>query len=181
MGDPEPSFGFSRYLEVMLRERYPDMKFEVVNTGSVAINSHVVLPIARGSRQVQPRPFYYLFGQQRSRRALWSRYGAHRRRDEPSCHPRQHSSITLLASDNCLPRWGRRRGSGAGWRCFMDKQVRASSPLMKYAYANYEQNLRDTIAVARDVRRRGNRFDGGHESDGLRSVRVIAPGKSDSG
>src|SRR6201997_2478250 len=38
MGDPEPSFGFSRYLEVMLRERYPDMKFEVVNTGSVAIN-----------------------------------------------------------------------------------------------------------------------------------------------
>ena len=36
MGDPDPAYAFSRYLEVMLRERYPSMKFEVVNTGSVA-------------------------------------------------------------------------------------------------------------------------------------------------
>jgi hypothetical protein len=48
MGDPDPAYGFSRYLEVMLRERYPAMNFEVVNTGSVAINSHVLLPIAEG-------------------------------------------------------------------------------------------------------------------------------------
>ena len=33
---------------------------------------------------------------------------------------------------------------------FLDKQVRASSPLMKYAYANFESNLRDTIAVGRN-------------------------------
>jgi hypothetical protein len=46
MGDPDPAYGFSRYLEVMLRERFPSMKFEVVNTGSVATNSHVLLPIA---------------------------------------------------------------------------------------------------------------------------------------
>src|SRR2546423_5879765 len=48
MGDPDPAYGFSRYLEVMLRERFPATTFEVVNTGSVAINSHVVLPIAKG-------------------------------------------------------------------------------------------------------------------------------------
>jgi len=48
MGDPDSAYGFSRYLEVMLRNRYPVMKFEVVNTGSVAINSHVVLCIAEG-------------------------------------------------------------------------------------------------------------------------------------
>ncbi len=47
MGDPDPAYGFSRYLEVMLRERFPATKFEVVNTGSVAINSHVVLRIAQ--------------------------------------------------------------------------------------------------------------------------------------
>src|ERR1019366_5098290 len=28
MGDPPPAYGFSRYLEVMLRERFPSMKFE---------------------------------------------------------------------------------------------------------------------------------------------------------
>ena len=32
----------------MLRSRYPGMKCEVVNTGSVAINAHVLLPMAKG-------------------------------------------------------------------------------------------------------------------------------------
>lgn len=47
MGDPEPAYGASRYLEVMLRERYPAQKFEIINLGITAINSHVILPIAR--------------------------------------------------------------------------------------------------------------------------------------
>jgi tetratricopeptide (TPR) repeat protein len=47
MGDPEPSFGASRYLEVLLNERYPKQRFEIVNLGITAINSHVILPIAR--------------------------------------------------------------------------------------------------------------------------------------
>jgi hypothetical protein len=31
----------------MLRERFPNTKSEVINTGIVAIDSHVILPIAR--------------------------------------------------------------------------------------------------------------------------------------
>src|SRR6201997_4975754 len=62
MGDPDPAYGFSRYLEVMLRERYPSMNFEVVNTGSVAINSHVLLPIARGLASQRPDLFIIYSG-----------------------------------------------------------------------------------------------------------------------
>ncbi|MCU0788790.1 MAG: hypothetical protein MUC91_11480, partial [Verrucomicrobia bacterium] len=47
MGDPEPSVGPSRILEVLLREKFPGRNFEVVNLGITAINSHVILPIAR--------------------------------------------------------------------------------------------------------------------------------------
>ncbi len=47
MGDPEPAYGASRYMEALLSERFPDAKFEVVNTAFTAINSHVILPIAR--------------------------------------------------------------------------------------------------------------------------------------
>jgi tetratricopeptide (TPR) repeat protein len=47
MGDPEPAFGPARHLEVLLRQRYPDTEFEVVNVAFTAINSHVILPIAR--------------------------------------------------------------------------------------------------------------------------------------
>ena len=36
-----------------------------------------------------------------------------------------------------------------GMAMFLDKQVRANSPLMRHVYSNFEQNLRDTIAVAR--------------------------------
>lgn len=47
LGYPDPSQSFARVLETMLRERYQDMRFEVVNTSVVAINSHVALPIAQ--------------------------------------------------------------------------------------------------------------------------------------
>ncbi len=62
MGDPDPAYAFSRYLEVMLLQRYPAVKFEVVNTGSVAINSHVLLPIAKGLAKEQPDLFIIYSG-----------------------------------------------------------------------------------------------------------------------
>jgi tetratricopeptide (TPR) repeat protein len=47
LGDPEPAFGFSRYLQVLLQERFPHVRFEVICTAMTAINSHVILPIAK--------------------------------------------------------------------------------------------------------------------------------------
>ncbi len=46
-GDPQPEFGLSRVLQSLLEKRYPEKHFEVVNTAMTAINSHVILPIAR--------------------------------------------------------------------------------------------------------------------------------------
>ena len=50
-GDPDPSFGAGRYLEVLLRERYPGTDFQVVCAAMTAINSHALLPIARECAQ----------------------------------------------------------------------------------------------------------------------------------
>ena len=47
LGDPRPQFGAGRYLEALLRERFPGQDFEVVNVAMTAINSHVILPLAR--------------------------------------------------------------------------------------------------------------------------------------
>jgi len=46
-GDPDPAFGPARFLEVLLRERYPQQRFEIVNAAVTANNSHGILPIAR--------------------------------------------------------------------------------------------------------------------------------------
>src|ERR1700739_1065280 len=62
MGDPDPAYGFSRYLEVMLREAFPGMKFEVVNAGMVAINSHVLLSMARQFADYKPDLFIVYAG-----------------------------------------------------------------------------------------------------------------------
>src|SRR5258708_11012922 len=47
LGDPQPRFGLPRMLQAMLELRYPGTHFEVVNAAIVAINSNVILPIAR--------------------------------------------------------------------------------------------------------------------------------------
>jgi tetratricopeptide (TPR) repeat protein len=46
MGVPEPAFAFGRMLDVMLRERYPGVRFEVINAAMTAINSNVIVSIA---------------------------------------------------------------------------------------------------------------------------------------
>jgi len=47
MGDPDPTYGFGRYLQVLLQERFPGTDFEVICVAVTAIDSNVILPIAR--------------------------------------------------------------------------------------------------------------------------------------
>ncbi len=61
-GIPNPAFSFGRMLAVMLEERCPGVRFEVINTAMTAINSHVVLPIARDCTDHQPDLFVVYMG-----------------------------------------------------------------------------------------------------------------------
>lgn len=53
MGDPEPAFGFSRVLQVLLEARLPGQTVEVVNTGIPAINSPIIREIAADCRRLE--------------------------------------------------------------------------------------------------------------------------------
>jgi tetratricopeptide (TPR) repeat protein len=147
MGDPDPAYGFSRYLEVMLQDRFPSMKFEVVNTGSVAINSHVVLPIAKGLADQHPDLFIIYSGNNE----VVGPYGPGTVLTSAGMSiPLIRSSIFLRSTriGQLLTRLGAQKKTWQGMEMFLDKQVRASSPLMGHVYENFERNLRDTIAVA---------------------------------
>jgi tetratricopeptide (TPR) repeat protein len=148
MGDPDPAYAFSRYLEVMLRERYPTMKFEVVNTGSVAINSHVLLPIAEGLAKQKPDLFIIYSGNNE----VVGPYGPGTALTSSNMRlPMIRASIFVHSTriGQLLSQVGEEKKEWRGMEMFLDKQVRASSPLMKYSYDNFERNLRDTVAVAR--------------------------------
>lgn len=148
MGDPDPAYGFSRYLEVMLRERFPTIKFEVVNTGSVAINSHVVLRIVKELAEQRPDLFIIYSGNNE----VVGPYGPGTVLTSSGMSiPVIRSSIFLRSTrtGQLLTKLGAQRKTWQGMEMFLDKQVRANSPLMEHVYANYERNLRDTIAVGR--------------------------------
>ncbi len=57
MGDPEASFSLARMLDVMLSEAHPEVRFEVVNAGITAINSHVLRGIATDCAELDPDLF----------------------------------------------------------------------------------------------------------------------------
>ncbi len=148
MGDPDPAYGFSRYLEVMLRERFPAMKFEVVNTGSVAINSHVLLPIAKGLAKERPDLFIIYSGNNE----VVGPYGPGTALTSSGMNLSViHTSMFVRSTriGQLLTKVGTQKREWGGMEMFLDKQVAADSPLMQRAYENFESNLRETIAIAR--------------------------------
>ena len=61
-GVPHSGYSFSRILDVMLEEAYPEQKIEVYNVAMTAINSHSVLPIARECAKLDPDLFIIYMG-----------------------------------------------------------------------------------------------------------------------
>jgi tetratricopeptide (TPR) repeat protein len=150
MGDPDPAYSFSRYLEVMLAQRFPEMKFEVFNTGSVAINSHVGLLIAEGLKKLQPDLVILYSGNNE----VVGPYGPGTALTSSGMRmPVVRASIWFRSTriGQLLTNIGTQKQQWAGMEMFLDKQVPASSPLMKYVYANFDTNLRDTIAAAQNA------------------------------
>ena len=157
MGDPDPRFGLPRLLQAVLELRYPGTHFEVVNAGIVAINSNVILPIARecarkanadiwviymgNNEVVGPFGAGTVFGQQvpplsliRANLALKStRIG--------------QSIGTLFAKLNKSPEvdseWG-------GMEMFLKQQVRADDERMPHVYEHFSKNLSDIISAGRN-------------------------------
>lgn len=150
MGDPDPAYSFSRYLEVMLAQRFPSMNFEVFNTGSVAINSHVSLLIAKGLAKLRPDLVFIYSGNNE----VVGPYGPGTVLSSSGMSlPVVRGSIFLRSTrlGQLLTQAGAQKQQWNGMEMFLDKQVPASSPLMKYAYANFDSNLRDTIAAGKDA------------------------------
>ncbi|HEY1423039.1 MAG TPA: tetratricopeptide repeat protein [Candidatus Acidoferrum sp.] len=147
MGDPDFAYGFSRYLEVMLRQRFPARKFEIVNTGMVAINSHVSRTIARELARYQPDMYVVYAGSNE----VVGPYGPGAVVTASSMSlPVIRASIFVrsLRIGQLLVDNGQPHGEWRGMEMFLDKQVRADSQRMQPAYRNFAGNLKDIAEVA---------------------------------
>jgi len=147
MGDPDFAYGFSRYLQVMLRERFPSMRFEIVNTGMVAINSHVLVEMARQLADYKPDLFILYAGSNE----VVGPYGPGTVLTGSSLSPPVIRASILARSTRIgqlLTETGRPRTEWRGMEMFLDKQVRADSPRMEPAYRNFASNLKEIARIA---------------------------------
>jgi tetratricopeptide (TPR) repeat protein len=147
MGDPDPAYGFSRCLEVMLRQRFPSTKFEVINTSMVAINSHVLLPIARELVNYKP-DLYIIYG---GSNEVVGPYGPGTVLTASSMSmPVIRSSIFVRSSrlGQLLTSVGSSRSEWRGMEMFLNKEVSADSPRLTPAYRNFQINLHNMVEAA---------------------------------
>jgi len=151
-GDPDPSYGFGRYLEVMLRQSYPQTKFEVINASITALNSHAFLPMVEELSHYQPDLFVIYTGNTEvvgpfgpgTVLTPWDL-------SLPAIRTRIFLNSTRLGQivGKLTSPSPRNSSEWRGMEMFLDRLVRADSPQMRPVYENFAANLRDIVAVAR--------------------------------
>ena len=152
-GTPKPAFGFARILEAQLRHRYPGVDFEVINAAIVAINSHVVLEIAKDCAELEPDLFVVYvgnnevvgpFGAGTVLTTVAPSLGVIRAGLALRTTRTGQMLGDLLAigrGSNPPPRWG-------GMTMFLKNQVPADAEALQTVYQNFERNLEDLCDVA---------------------------------
>jgi tetratricopeptide (TPR) repeat protein len=155
-GDPEPAFGAARYLEVLLRERYPGVNFEVVNVAITAINSHVIVPIARECAHYQGDLWIIYMGNNEMIGPFGAAtvFGA---KAPPWPVVRlglalQTTRVGQLLMDLERKLKGNAGGPGAwgGLQMFLSNQLAPNDPRKEVVYKNFQRNLRDILRAGRN-------------------------------
>ncbi len=154
-GDPEPSYRAGRYLEVLLRERYPGVKFEVVNVAITAINSHVIVPIARECAGYQGDLWIVYMGNNE----MIGPFGAASVfgwQAPPWPMVRLSLALQELRLGQLLKNIGRglkRPGHSpavwGGMEMFLGNQLAPGDPRKEVVYKNFERNLWDILQAGR--------------------------------
>lgn len=156
-GDPDPTFGVGRYLEVLLRDRFPGTDFEVVCVAMTAINSHAILPIARecarldgnlwvvymgNNEMVGPYGAGTVFGPQSPRLPLIRASLAVKATKTGQLIEQIMARIVTSAA--AQKSWG-------GMSMFKDHQLRRDDPGRLRAYDNFSRNLEDILRTGRNA------------------------------
>lgn len=138
----------------MLREKYPGINFEVINTAMPAVNSHVVLEIIKDCAKHKGDLFIVYLGNNE----VIGPYGA------GTVFAPLSSSLSFIRFDKALKtvRLGQlltnilqRRAQRdlpkiwGGNRMFMENLIRATNPDLQIVYQHYQRNLEDIGRIAR--------------------------------
>ena len=150
-GEPQPEFGFPRFLQTILSLKYPATRFEVVNAAMTAINSHTILPIARDCARADGDIWVIYMGNNE----VVGPFGAGTvfgSQTPPLPMIRSTLAVKTTRTGQLLDSVMRRMQKSpfdetvwGGMTLFLDQQVRADDPRMNGVRHHFEQNLADII------------------------------------
>jgi len=154
-GEPEPPYSAGRYLEALLRERFPGQKFEVVNLAVTAINSHVILPIARDCARQQGDLWIIYMGNNEMVGPFGAAtvFGA---KAPPASLVRLSLALQKTRVGQLLmvaARGLKGKSANASWggmKMFLGNQLRPDDPRKEVVYRNFQRNLGDSVRAGLD-------------------------------
>jgi tetratricopeptide (TPR) repeat protein len=150
MGDPRPAYGVGRYLEVLLRERFPDREFEVVCMAMTAINSHAILPMARECARYHGDLWIIYMGNNE----LLGPFGASTvfgPQAPPTALVRIHLALQRTRLGQVFVALARKFHSGGapaswgGMKMFHDQQLPPTDQRKEQVYRNFQANLTSIV------------------------------------
>jgi tetratricopeptide (TPR) repeat protein len=152
-GIPNHAFCFGRFLQYMLQERFPGVHFEVITTAMSAINSHVVVEIAKDCARYDPDLFVVYMGNNE----VVGPYGPGTVLTPALSNLHlirlgialRATKIGQLAS-NLFGSHGLGKGGPQFWRgmeMFVGQQVRADDPRLPATYGHFRRNLQDLCRI----------------------------------
>lgn len=155
LGDPQPAFGFSRYLEVLLEQSQEEVSVEVICVAMTAINSHAIVEIAEDCLVLDADAWIVYMGNNE----MAGPFGALSVLGRPTPHPwllsgslflkefrvgQALSAFLLGDSKQAAPEtWG-------GVNMFADQQVALKDPAREAVYRNFERNLQRLVSLSED-------------------------------
>ncbi len=154
-GIPEPGLSFAALLRAQLQAAYPSGQFEVYNLGIVAINSHVVLQMAKEAAEYEPDLFVVYMGNNEVVGPFGPGSATH---SAMVPLPLIRASIWVSGTRTgqlmarLLGRFSGVPGRALQWRgmgTFTGKTVRGDDPRLAAVYGNFRANLSDIVDVAR--------------------------------
>jgi len=155
MGDPEPSYGFSRILELLLNASFKEKKFTVVNATMTGINSHGVREIAKDCAAQNPDFFVVYMGNNEivgpygpgtvfsafSGKLFFIRFRIW-------IETTRLGQLISSFKQNISREKGKYKSWG-GLKMFVENKIPADHPRLGSAYNHFRNNLMDVFRIAR--------------------------------
>lgn len=153
-GDPDSAYSFGRHLKFLLEGRFPETHFEIINTGITAINSHVIVPIAKACSEVEADLWIIYMGNNEA----VGPYGpstvfgmksppmplvkANRAIKTTRIGQLLQTAMTVTRKESATPEaWG-------GIEMFSENLLRADDPLRVRLVSHFRNNLSDILSLA---------------------------------